>query len=292
MQFRVPGSTSNLGHGFDCLGMALGIHNVISVAVAESETAAHHAHTGLDRLTGAVQELAMQQWGVQLPPISVTVTGDVPIARGLGSSATIIVGVAAACQQLAGLPFDKDAILPLGVAIEGHPDNIAAACYGGFTIAAPLTSGLSCKTMAVPAHMRAVVAIPNFEVSTASARQVLPDRLLKDEAIRGWQRTALIVAALANGDLDGMRECFDDAWHEHWRADLNPGLTEARHAAQEAGAIGTILSGSGSCVLSFCDDTTASATRDAMHASYEAKGIEASLHILEVDNEGCVRLDI
>jgi homoserine kinase len=204
----------------------------------------------------------------------------------MGSSATILLGVAAACQSLAKRPFNRDELLPIAAKIEGHPDNVAAACLGGFTIVGTVAGALRCQRFDAPQGLVAVVAIPPFEVTTSDARRILPQDLSRAEHVQAVQRTALITAALASGASERLRDLFDDAWHERHRVGLNPGLVEARAAARDAGAIGTILSGSGSTVLSFCQPATADAVRAAVLASYQKRSVNSDVRIVHFDNAG------
>lgn len=288
LRFRVPASTTNLGHGFDCLGIALGAANTVAVVADASGTisAPGAADPGLARMTGAVREACAKRWGVTLPGLAVTVVGDVPIARGMGSSSTILLGVAAACQRLAGRAEDRRELIEIAAALEGHPDNVAAACLGGVTVVAEVAGGLRAARFDVPAELRAVVAIPPFEVKTSEARRILPQELSRADAVRALQRTALITAALAQGRIDDLTGLFDDAWHERFRATLNPGVIEARAAAAVAGAVGTIISGSGSTVLSFARAARADAVRAAVEGSYRVRGVGAELRVLPFDNRG------
>ncbi len=252
LRYRVPASTTNLAHGFDCLGMALGLFNTVAIEPGGSAVSAPGAaDDGLARFASQVRELCASTWGVTLPGFAVTVAGEVPIARGLGSSSTIILGVAAACQELAGRPFDRLELIRLGAIIEGHPDNVAAAALGGFVVVGDIAGELRCQRFDPPAGLTCEVIIPDFEVKTAEARRVLPGTLSKADHVRGLQHTALIVAALARGDIDGLRGCFVDGWHEQHRAALNPHLTALRSSPHnhDPSVIGTFLSGSGSTVI-------------------------------------------
>lgn len=294
--YRVPASTTNLGHGFDCLGIALGLANRISVTVeGTGVTAPDAADPGLQPMAEQVRAACAQAWGVTIPGFAVRVTGEVPIARGMGSSATILCGVAAACRDLAGLPTDPGAILEIAAAIEGHPDNVAAAVLGGVTVVGAVTrdgvTRLQWAKIEVPESLTAVVAIPPFEVKTSEARRILPQELSRAEAIKGLQRTALITAALAQGRAVDLRGLFADAWHERFRAPLNPGFIEARAAADAAGAVGTIISGSGSTVLSFAPLAQAEAIRTAVEHSYRVRQVDANVRIVRFDNGGLTRLD-
>jgi homoserine kinase len=288
LRVRVPASTTNLGHGFDCLGIALGLWNEIAVREGPGGVvAAEGPHAdGLAAMADKVRAACLTAWGKPLPGLHVAVQGEIPVARGMGSSSTIAVGVAAACRRLAGLPADPLALVEVATAVEGHPDNAAAAALGGFTVVGAVGKKLRCARFAVPAELRAVIAIPPFEVATPKARAILPKELSRADAVLGLQRTALITAALAAGRIDDLRSLFDDAWHERYRAELNPGLSEARKAAAAAGAIGTILSGSGSTVLSFARAAEAEAVRAAVERSYRARQVEAEVRVIGFAERG------
>jgi homoserine kinase len=287
-RFRIPASTTNLGHGFDCLGIALACYNEVTVTPGPGSGvhAPGAAASGLEAMASQVRHRCQEHWGCTLPGVEVRVSGSVPIARGLGSSSTIIVGLAAAFQRLAGRPFDRGALAAIAADQEGHPDNAAAACFGGFTVVGTSASGLRHARFPVPADVRAVLAIPPYEVSTPAARRILPTTLSRADAVLGLQRTALITAALASGHVEDWRGLFDDAWHERYRADLNPHLDAARGAAHEAGALGTILSGSGSTVLSFATPATAHAVAAAVEDRYRRSGVIVEMRIVACDNTG------
>ncbi|MBA3700135.1 MAG: homoserine kinase [Planctomycetes bacterium] len=288
LRFRVPASTTNLGHGFDCLGIALGAANIISVEPASNAAvvAPEAPDEGLARMATQVRDACAKRWNTLIPGFTVRVAGDVPVARGMGSSSTIFLGVAAACQRLANRAFAKQELLEIAASEEGHPDNAAAACMGGFTIVAATPQGLRWSRFAVPSDLVAVVAIPPFEVKTSDARRILPAQVERADLVRALQRSALITAVLASGRISELTGLFDDAWHEQYRATVNPGLVEARAAAGQAGAIGTILSGSGSTVLSFTLRSRADDVAGAVLASYRARGVAAAVRTMDFDNAG------
>jgi homoserine kinase len=248
-RFSVPASTTNLGHGFDCLGLALGLRNLITVEPRTAPAPAP-ADPALESMAEAVRQACVQAWRRPLPPLAVEVTGEVPRSRGMGSSATIIVGVASACRELAGLPASPEAVVAVAAQVEGHPDNVAAATLGGMTIAGMQGGQLRLARLRVPDDLCAVLVIPDYEVATRAARAILPDRLSRAEAVLAIQGTALITAALVQGRLGDLPALFADAWHEGHRAGLNPALALVRERGRAAGALGTFLSGSGSTVLS------------------------------------------
>jgi homoserine kinase len=253
----VPGTTSNLAHGFDCLGAAVDLRNTTTASVIDAPTC--HGHPGLVGLAEQVRAEAQAAWGVTLPALALSVEGDVPMARGLGSSATIYLAVAAIYQRLADRAEDIDELLRLTIPLEGHPDNLVAAAKGGLAVAAPFGEDWRYRALTLPATWRAVLVVPDHEVRTAEARATLPDQVVRSDAIRAWQHTAWLVAALAAGDVAALRGTFAESWHEGYRQAVNPRLAGVRHAADAAGAIGTFLSGSGSTIFALAENESQSA---------------------------------
>lgn len=290
VSIRVPGSTSNLGHGFDCMGIAVDLTNTLTVDAREDEqvTCPTAPDGGLVDMADRVRRTCAAAWGCRLPGFDVRITGAVPISRGLGSSSTIFLGLGAACQLFAGHVLDRDELIRIGVGLEGHPDNITASALGGFTLAGHDRHGLVWQRFPVPAELCCVVAIPDHEVRTADARRALPGELNLGAAIIGWQRSALITGALASGEIQRLRGLLADGWHERYREPLNPGFTIARDAAERAGALGTIISGSGSTVLSFCSPTEQPTVAEALRQCYP----ENSSRILPLafDNDGLTQI--
>jgi homoserine kinase len=252
---RVPASTSNLGSGFDTLGLALRLYNRIEVTRAAKPglhilAAASAAElAAITRLAEPVVELFFRQTGRKPFGISLTQCSEIPVGRGLGASAALRVGVAAGLNTLAGSPLDRQQVLNLVTEIEGHPDNTAPAILGGFT--ASTIVGQEARTIPFPVGPKAkfVTLIPNFEVSTPMARKLVPLQFSKADTVHSLTRVALITAAFASGKLEALRGCFDDRIHQPYREPLIPQLSRVIHAGEQAGAIGGWLSGSGSAII-------------------------------------------
>jgi len=293
LRYRVPASTTNLGHGFDCLGMALGLYNEVTLATSAAADAADEHGPGLLALSDRVRALAQARWpgGGALPLLHPTVRGEVPIARGMGSSATIIVALALAYQELAGVPRDPEGALGVAAAAEGHPDNVAAACLGGFTLAGEVDGATRTARFAAPRGLCAVLSIPAFEVKTSEARRILPPDLTRGDAVRALQRTALIVAAFARSDAQALRGLFTGAWHERFRARLNPDLEECRLVADAAGAVGTHLSGSGSTILSIVPTALAEPVAARLRAAFAGRERPLTVRVASFSDQGAERLD-
>jgi len=233
---RTPASTSNLGPGFDCLGIALSLYNQVTI---KSGTAG-----GGNRM---VREAARKFFAVVKGKpfdFSCDIRGNVPISRGLGSSVTVRLGVLHALNEIARANVSRDELFELCAELEGHPDNAAPASFGGFTIA----RGTDVQQFNVSARLRFILLIPSFEIATNEARRLLPANILRTDAARNAANVAAIAAAFAARDYKRLRGCFVDYLHQPFRKKLIPFLDRVITAAERAGALGAFLSGSGSAI--------------------------------------------
>ncbi|MBN8246907.1 MAG: homoserine kinase [Verrucomicrobia bacterium] len=284
---RVPGTTANLGPGFDTLGIALRLHNRATVTrrpgrdVVLESSVEESARAGATRLLAEAADRFFRQARIRPFGISIRLSGDVPIARGLGSSVTARLGCLGALNRLCGDPLTRDQLFQAVSDLEGHPDNAAPAVYGGFT--ASTMVGNQARTVRFPVTPRArfVTLIPRFEISTPMARQLVPQTFSKADAVHNLTRVALITAAFASGDLKALRGCFDDRIHQPYRETLIPALSRVIQAGERAGALGGWLSGSGSTIICLTLDKPESVAR-AMHAELP----DADLHLLSADARG------
>jgi homoserine kinase len=251
----VPATTANLGPGFDTLGIALELYNHVRLSPNGSSAM---------RLVSAIDDANRSGAGAMIDEAAdrffkhsstspfgcdVSLTGDVPAARGLGSSVTVRLGVVAGLNALSGAKLTRPRLLDLVTALEGHPDNAAPATFGGFTVAGRLEDGVRCIAFPVPAAARFVALIPRFEVKTSEARILVPDSLSRVDTVHNLNRAALITAAFASGNLEALRGLFEDRIHQPYRRKLIPQLNAVIRAGEGAGAIGGWLSGSGSTIV-------------------------------------------
>ncbi|MFL6541232.1 MAG: homoserine kinase [Chthoniobacterales bacterium] len=233
---RVPASTSNLGPGFDCLGVALRIYNEVTVRHAKRR----HASAMIERAADAFFARAE----IASIPFSVAIRGDVPMSRGLGSSVTVRLGVMHGLNHLLGRPLDRETVFQLCAELEGHPDNAAPAEFGGFNV----IRGLQRQRFTVAAKLKFVLLVPNFEVSTEKARALLPNEIDRRSAVESCGNACAITAAFASGEYKNLRGALADGLHQPFRKPLVPLFDEVVRRAEEAGALGAFLSGSGSTV--------------------------------------------
>jgi homoserine kinase len=268
---RVPASTSNLGPGFDCLGVALRIYsNVIVTRGAKSR---------LPPIARAAADLFFQRTRCPQFSFSISVKGDVPSSRGLGGSATVRLGVLFAMNVLSGNRLERSSIFQLGAQLEGHPDNAAPAAFGGFTV----VRGKNVQRFHVSPALSFVLLIPNFDVETLAARKLLPSQVTHAAAIENSANASAITAAFASGNYQNLRGAFRDHLHQPYREKLIPFLPRVITAAEKAGALGAFLSGSGSTIVAVTL-TNPRQVAEAMHRKIEKR--DARTVIVSADNRG------
>lgn len=284
---RVPGTTANLGPGFDTLGLALRLYNRIRVRRADRRgivitSAIEEGSRG--PATTMLQQAAAAFFRAARRPsfrFEISIEGDVPLARGLGSSVTARLGCVAALNRMVGEPLDREALFQLVSRLEGHPDNAAPATFGGFTASTLVGDTARAIRFPVPTAARFVTLIPNFEVSTPMARKLVPQEFSKADTVHCLTRVALITAAFASGNLEALRGCFDDRIHQPYREQLIPQLSRVIRAGEKAGAIGGWLSGSGSTIICLTLKSPEAVAR-AMHRALP----DSSMKILQADTAG------
>jgi homoserine kinase len=274
LSIQVPASTTNLGPGFDCLGTALRLWNRISIEIDVSEGSA-------PRIVSEAAELFFSHTGETRFPFRCSVEGDVPQARGLGSSATIRLGVLIALDRLTNRRLSREELCSLCAELEGHPDNAAAALFGGFTIITKTTHRVA--RFDVDPALKFVLFIPDFEVKTSEARTVVPESFPRKAVVENLANASLIAAAFASRNYGYLREAFVDHLHQPFRQRFVPFLPRVLHAAAEAGALGGFLSGSGSTVacLTLSDGNEVAAAIEAAAPEQNAK-----ILIVSADNDG------
>jgi homoserine kinase len=301
----VPATTANLGPGFDCLGAALSLYNRFEfrpLGPADSDPAFQITASGLeaaqvktDSSNLAYQSFChlYQQIGQTPPSVHLAIHLAVPLARGLGSSATAIVGGLMGANALAGMPLTAEAIMELAIALEGHPDNVVPALMGGCRLAATQPAQGSSPAWSicdVPWHpdILPVVAIPDFELSTAEARRVLPTSYSRQDAIFNAAHLGMLLRALATGQSDWLRTALQDRIHQPYRQALIAGYEAVQTAAMRAGACGVVISGAGPTLLALTKASEAEAVKAAMQTAWEDSGITAVAQTLPIDPQGTV----
>jgi len=351
----VPATTANLGPGFDCIGAALSLYNRFQFSRLEPSATEKLKITVTGQEAAKVKiddsNLAYQAF-IKLyaylnqspPPVAIHIDMQVPLARGLGSSATAIIGGLVGANELAGKPLSQVEVMQLAIELEGHPDNVVPALLGGCRLAAsnappqpplskgglreqlplskgglreefplreaglteqspldldaeilpspPLSKGGqgggSWEICDIPWHPNIVpvVAIPDFELSTAEARKVLPADYSRADAIFNAAHLGLLVRALESGNQNWLRCALQDKIHQPYRQSLIKGYEAVQQAALNAGAYGMVISGAGPTLLALTDVTSASAVEKAMAAAWMEFGVKADVRAIGLDTQG------
>ena len=285
LRVRVPATSANLGPGFDTLGLALDLYLEVTAessshdefvyidthrepgpSIAEPPAAGNLVHAGFAAV--------FSHLGTEAPPVRMTVRNPIPLARGLGSSSAALVAGAALADAWQGTPLGRDGVFRLTAALEGHPDNVGPAVYGGFTVSAADEAGVfTAATLAVPASWSLLFGVPAFELPTSQARAALPTSHPVAETVLTSSRTALWVAAVALDAPQLLRTASLDVVHQPYRAALVPGLQRAIDDLRDAGAHAAFLSGAGPTVGAVTAPERLAACRAVLDAFVGAHGM-------------------
>ncbi len=286
---RVPATTANIGPGFDSMGCALALYNYITCEVLSEEsliiTGCPEQYHNEENLAVQGYRAVLRRLGLPNEGLSLNIRAEIPVCRGLGSSAALIAGGAAAANLLHGSPLSPAELLEVTNEIEGHPDNLAPAIYGGLT--ASLVEDGKPRTVKLPLSpaLRWVAAIPDFELSTHLARAVLPKEVAFVDAVYNASHVAVLVGALGSGDRELIAMALRDRLHQPYREKLIPEYNNVKTAAEQCGAIAFCISGAGPTLLALTDEASFAA-----QFAEKCKRLEHHWIIMElaVDTEGIV----
>jgi homoserine kinase len=293
VRVRVPATSANLGPGFDVLGLALSLHNEVTleeapdVSVDVEGEGAGRLDTGPGNVVVRGARMAFEAAGRPFRGIRLTCVNRIPTSRGLGSSAAAWVAGIAGGNALLGSPLDRATLLRLAATAEGHPDNVTATLLGGLTVSCWTGAEVAAASVPVPAGLAWVVLVPDAEGSTAEARAALPDSYARADAVFNLQRVSLLLASLAAGRADLLGVAMDDRLHQPYRFKLFPWLVDVIPAAARAGAIACVLSGAGPSLLAVTREPGAPVAQ-AMEDALRRAGQPGRALVLSVDAAGTV----
>lgn len=290
LRVRAPASSANLGPGFDSFAIALPLLAEFEVRPARTWAVSLDGD-GEERAPDddlfvvaarAVARAAKEHLSAQ----HVTQRSAIPLARGLGSSAAAIAAGVAAANAILGAPLDRRTLLRVATDVEGHPDNVAAALYGGMTVALSTDDGPIATRFPFPSAWRVCLLVPNGKLSTKEARAALPASVSRADAVFNLSHAASLVAAILRADGALLSIAMNDRLHQPARARLVPGLQAILEAARSAGAFGAALSGAGPAVLAFAPARLAARVVGAMEEAAEAEGAPGRGRVLRVRAAG------
>ncbi len=293
VRVRVPATTGNLGSGYDCAGMALGLHNTIEFSETDSGLEVAVEGEGADAVPLDESNLCIVSarsifdavnW--QPAGLKACMHHTIPVSRGLGSSGVAIVAGAVAANALAGQPLGTPELLRICSDLEGHPDNVVPSLLGGLSVSGERAGTIVYQTFSVPADLQAVVAIPEITLDTKVARGVLPESVSMEDAVYNLCSVGLLIGGMMTGDYALLREGMADRLHQPYRQHLVPGLAEVISDALEAGAHGAALSGAGPTAIALATENHAEIGK-AMVDAFSRNGVSGQYRILPIDNEGC-----
>ncbi len=292
---RTPATTANLGPGFDCIGAALTLYNQFrfspwsgdpSLAIEVIGVEGGHVSLGKDNLVYQAFLRVYDYLGQEPPGVKIVIEMAVPLARGLGSSATAIVGGLVGANGLAGNPLSEQEVMDLAIAMEGHPDNVVPALLGGCRLAVKGAAGWVITEISWHQSILPIVAIPDFELSTAEARRVLPSQYLRQDVIFTASHLALLVMALGRGEGKWLPTAMQDCVHQPYRKGLIPGYDAVEQAAIAAGAFGLTISGAGPTLIALGPADRASEVAVAITQAWHNYGVRAEVRSLAIDHQG------
>ena len=298
---KVPATTANIGPGFDIFGMALPFYNEITI----EETVIPHSGVEFHVLDENGEEnLYVQNDGENIilkaieflynfigqepDSLKITIKTGIPIARGLGSSASVIVGGLIAANELLGKPSDLDALLAIAAEVEGHPDNVVPAFVGGFVVSSQEEDGhVVYRKIEWNEDWKLTICIPDYELQTGISRSVLPESLTYKQAVFNAKKCAMFVEALHTKDEKLMKISLQDKLHQPYRLKLVPGLEEiSKRLRNEDDVLGCVLSGAGPSVLVISKNSALEKIKNIVNETWQLLNIKADILTVNVEKNG------
>lgn len=306
---KVPATSANIGPGFDCLGMALPLYNTITIEetvlpgtgieinmMSEDENIDDLVFNDIPKdennLVYKAVEMLYNSIGQEPSELKINIQTGIPIARGLGSSSSIIVGGLLAANKLLGNPADETALLAIATEVEGHPDNVAPAILGGVVLANQEDDGmLSYSKLLWPEDWDLTICIPDFQLSTDIARSILPKEVSIQDAVYNMKHLAMMVQAINEEDPKLMKNAMRDKLHQPYREKLVPGMKEIMEAFKhEDGVLGCVLSGAGPSLLIVSYKYDLDKIKSTVTEIWEAQNIKSDIKTVKVEEQGALVL--
>ncbi|WP_196594328.1 homoserine kinase [Pectinatus sottacetonis] len=297
IRVRVPATTANCGPGFDTLGIACNIYNELELILLKDETlditisgeGTSYLPVNEKNLIWKVIKKLLELTKAPYKGAIIKMHNNIPLSRGLGSSAAAISAGILAVNYALGEPFGKQEIFELAAEIEGHPDNVAPVIFGGMTTSLTYKDKVKTFSFIPKIPLKMVVAVPEFFLATKKAREVLPVNISVKDAAFNIGHVSSLVAAMCMGNTEVLTYAFEDKLHQPYRADLIPGMYDVFAAAKHAGALGAAISGAGPSLIAFTieNETTIG---QAMVDTFAKHKIDSHYLILDIDKKGACRI--
>ena len=299
---KVPATSANIGPGFDCLGLALPIYNEITVEetvmpgsgieinIIDENNIYNTLSIPKDKNNIAYKaiELLYNFLGQTVCDIKITIKTDIPVARGLGSSASVIVGGLVAANELLGRPADNDLLLSIASEVEGHPDNVTPALFGGFCISSIEYDGsVIYSKIEWPENWKLNVLIPDYELDTVISRSVLPDSISIPDAAYNVRKCSMLIDAVYRCDDELMKKCLKDKIHQPYRKQLINGFSELNELlSNKDDILGCVISGAGPAILVISKNDGFLNVQKEVKKIFETLNVNCDIRTLNIEKEG------
>ncbi len=294
VKVRVPGTSANLGPGFDSLGLALSIYNYIEaeetdsglqIEILDAETK-EFLPTDEKNLVYKAMKHLFDKANYNVKGLKLVLKSDIPVTRGLGSSSACIVGGLYCANELCGKPFTKRELMTMATQIEGHSDNVCAAVSGGLTVSVFKKDELFYHSHKLDQNLKFLVLIPDYAVVTQKARNTLPGYYPKRDVLFNISHTSLLVASLISGDYENLLCAMDDRVHEPYRKVFIDGYQKIYNKLKSYGALGTYISGSGPTLISLVEAEDAEYFLEDISEYMKKAHPNWMIKLLDIDNDG------
>jgi len=299
---KVPATSANLGPGFDCFGLALPVYNTVTIEelvdpneeiqinVFSDEFNVNEFHIPTDKsnIVYKAVDLLFTYVGQTPQSMRINIYSDIPLARGFGSSASVIVGGLMATNELLGSPADMATLISIASEIEGHPDNIAPALLGGFVLSSTETDGsVTTRKLEWPNEWKITMCVPDFELPTSISRSVLPESISLKDAAFNARRTAMMIEAIHSKDAELFKLSMQDKLHQPYRTKLVPGLDEIMNNLKHVdNVLGTALSGAGPGIIVVTSNPETDKINSIIKETWNNYGVQVNTKTVSVENNG------
>lgn len=288
IKVKVPATSANLGPGFDTLGLAFNMYNSYTFEEIQNGleiTGCESDFANEDNMVYTSMKKVFEKTGYEPKGIRIHLDSSIPISRGLGSSAACILGGVIGANELSGGILSQEELLYIATEIEGHPDNIAPALFGGLVVSSMEDEKVLYNQINIADGIKFIALIPDFKLSTSEARGVLPKEVSYKDAIYNVSRVSLLLTALNNGRFDLLKYALQDVLHQPYRGKLIRGFDEIMEKSQELGALGMFLSGAGPTMMAIVAEDDIKFTAK-IKEYLESAGHTWTIKELEVDSLG------
>jgi len=305
VSIKVPATIANLGCGFDCLGLAIPIYNIITLEetvlpgsgveitiISENDEEIVNIPTDKNNICYKAIELLYGYIGQIPSEMRITIKAAIPVARGLGSSSSVIVGGLIAANELLGNPADESVLLSIATELEGHPDNITPAIVGGLTLSSLEDDGsVIYRKLKWPNDWKITVCIPDYELATDISRSVLPNEVCMKDAVFNLTRSAMFIEAVHACDTSLMKLALKDRLHQPYRTKLVPGMNSVMENLKHTeGIIGTVLCGAGPSIAVFSNSSALDNIREIVTNTWNEINVSTKIQTLPLEETGAVKI--